>query len=62
MEIVRLESVTKVYEEQYNKVNALNDISLSINKGEFIIIVGSFWIWQKYIAKYNRWVGQAYMW
>ncbi|MBB6713124.1 ABC transporter ATP-binding protein [Clostridium gasigenes] len=41
MEIVRLESVTKVYEEQYNKVNALNDISLSINKGEFIIIVGA---------------------
>lgn len=40
MEIVRTENLSKVYYEGSNKVEALKNINLSINKGEFVAIVG----------------------
>ncbi|ARC86162.1 ABC transporter family protein [Clostridium argentinense CDC 2741] len=40
MEILRIENLTKTYGEGDNKVEALNNINLSINKGEFVAIIG----------------------
>ncbi len=40
MEIVKVEHLTKVYGEEENRVFALNDISFSIEKGEFVAIIG----------------------
>lgn len=40
-ELVKLENVSKIYTMGEVKVPALNDISLSINKGEFVAIIGS---------------------
>jgi len=40
MEILKIENLTKTYGEGNNKVEALNDINLSINKGEFVAIIG----------------------
>lgn len=40
MEILRIEHVYKEYGDKNNKVLALNDVNLSINKGEFVAIVG----------------------
>lgn len=40
MEILRVEHLTKNYGEGDNVVNALNDISFSVNKGEFVSIIG----------------------
>ena len=40
MEILRIEHVYKEYGDKNNKVLALNDVNLSVNKGEFVAIVG----------------------
>ncbi len=41
MEILRVENLVKTYGEGDNIVNAVDDISLSVNKGEFVAIVGA---------------------
>jgi putative ABC transport system ATP-binding protein len=41
MEILRVEKLTKTYGKGETKVIALNDVTFSINKGEFVAIVGA---------------------
>lgn len=41
MEILRVENLTKKYGKGENEVIALNDVSFSVEKGEFIAVVGS---------------------
>ena len=41
MEILRCENVRKVYGSGNNQVVALNHIDLSVQKGEFVAIVGA---------------------
>ena len=41
MEILKVENLTKTYGEGSTKVIALNDISFTIEKGEFVAIVGA---------------------
>lgn len=41
MEILRVENLTKKYGKGENEVIALNDVSFSVEKGEFIEVVGS---------------------
>ena len=40
MEILRVENLTKVYGKGENEVRALDDVSFSVNKGEFIAVIG----------------------
>jgi len=40
MEILRVENVTKTYGTGENMVRALDGVSFSVKKGEFIAIVG----------------------
>ncbi|MGI6124779.1 MAG: ABC transporter ATP-binding protein [Acetivibrionales bacterium] len=40
MEILRIENLTKTYGKNENMVKALNDVSFSVNKGEFLAIMG----------------------
>lgn len=40
MEILRTENLTKIYGKGNNAVKALDGVSLSVNKGEFIAIIG----------------------
>ncbi|MBD7916226.1 ABC transporter ATP-binding protein [Clostridium sp. Sa3CUN1] len=40
MKIIELENISKLYGKDENKVQALKNISLTINKGEFVAIVG----------------------
>ncbi len=40
MEILRVENLSKVYGKGTTQVKALNDVSFSVNKGEFVAIVG----------------------
>lgn len=40
MEIVKVENLSKHYQSGETTVSALNDVSFSINKGEFVAIVG----------------------
>lgn len=41
MEILRVENLVKTYGKDDNKVYAVDDVSFSINKGEFVAIVGA---------------------
>jgi len=41
MEILKVENLTKVYGKGQTKVVALNDVSFSVNKGEFVAIIGA---------------------
>lgn len=41
MEILRVENLTKIYGKGENEVRALDDVSFSVNKGEFIAVIGS---------------------
>ncbi len=40
MELLKVENLTKVYGKGENRVYALNDISFSVRKGEFLSIIG----------------------
>ena len=40
MKILRVENLSKVYGTKENKVVALDNVSFSVNKGEFVAIVG----------------------
>jgi putative ABC transport system ATP-binding protein len=41
MEILKVENLVKTYGKGSNKINAVDDISFSIDKGEFVAIVGA---------------------
>lgn len=41
MEILKVEHLTKIYGKGENEVRAVDDVSFSVEKGEFIAIVGS---------------------
>ena len=41
MEILKVQNLSKVYGKGENKVVALNDVSFSVEKGEFVAIVGA---------------------
>jgi len=40
MEILRVEHLSKIYGRGENKVHALDDVSFTVNRGEFIAIIG----------------------
>ena len=40
MEILKVENLTKIYGSGENKVVALDNVSFTVNKGEFVAIVG----------------------
>ena len=42
MEILRVENLTKIYGKGENEVRALDDVSFSVNKGEFIAVIGPY--------------------
>ena len=41
MNIIKVKNITKTYLIEDQKIQALNNLSLSIKKGDFIAIVGS---------------------
>ena len=41
MEILRVEHLTKIYGEGSNQVKALDDVSFTVEKGEFVAVVGA---------------------
>ncbi len=41
MEILKVENLTKIYGKGENKVIALNNVSFTVNKGEFVAIIGA---------------------
>ena len=40
MEILRVENLSKIYGKGENEVRALDDVSFSVEKGQFVAIIG----------------------
>ena len=47
-EVLKIEKISKTYQAKNGEVEALKDISFSVNKGEFISIIGPSRMWQIY--------------
>ncbi|EIS9659898.1 TPA: ATP-binding cassette domain-containing protein, partial [Clostridioides difficile] len=41
MEILKCENLTKIYGSNQTRVTALNNVNLSVQKGDFVSIVGA---------------------
>lgn len=44
-EVLKIEEISKTYQAKNGEVEALKDISFSVNKGEFISIIGPSRMW-----------------
>ena len=47
-EVLKIEKISKTYQAKNGEVEALKDISFSVNKGEFISIIGPSRMWHIY--------------
>ncbi|CAM5227690.1 Glycerol-3-phosphate ABC transporter ATP-binding protein OS=Lysinibacillus sphaericus OX=1421 GN=LS41612_09160 PE=4 SV=1 [Lysinibacillus sphaericus] len=47
MSHIELVKISKTYQK---KQAVLNEINLTINKGEFFVLVGTFWVWKEYVT------------
>ncbi len=54
MEILRAEDLTKIYGTGENQVVALDHVSFSVNKGEFLAIIGPIRFRQIHTASHFR--------
>ena len=55
MEILRVENLSKSYGKGEAEVKALQNVNLSINKGEFVAIVGASRKWEINSFTFNWW-------
>ena len=55
MEILKVESLSKVYGKGDVKVKALDNVSFTVNQGEFIAIVGASRKRKINSITFNRW-------
>ena len=62
MELLKVENLTKKYGTNKNEVTALNNISFSVEEGEFVSIVGTSRKWKINTFTFNWWRGQAFIW
>ena len=44
-EILKVENIAKTYQAQNGEIKALDDITFTANKGEFISIIGPSRLW-----------------
>lgn len=55
MEILKVKNLVKTYGKGENIVNAVDNISFSVEKGEFVAIVGASRKWKVYSSSFIRW-------
>ena len=60
MEILRVENLCKSYQMGEVEVKALTDASFSVEKGEFVVVLGPSGSGREHLAQYNRRHGFAY--
>ena len=58
-EIIKVDNITKEFGYKENKTEVLKNISFSINKGEFVSMMGASGSREKYYAIFNRRTGYS---
>lgn len=58
--MIELRDVSKVYKN--SKEIAVENVSVQIQKGEFFVLVGPFWVWEKYIIANDCRFRRNYFW
>lgn len=53
MDILRVENLSKIYGKTSNQVVALDKVSFTVKKGEFVAIVGASREWKIYFVTFN---------
>ena len=61
-EVLKVKNISKKYQAKNGEVNALDNISFSVNKGEFISIIGPSRLWKIYSLIYNCRFGRCISW
>lgn len=55
MEILKVENLSKIYGKGETIVKAIDNISFSVEEGEFVAIIGPSGSRKIYYAPYSRW-------
>ena len=55
MEILRVENLSKIYGKDEVQVKALDNVSFTVDEGEFVAIVGASRKRKVYSFAFNRW-------
>ena len=57
--MIKIEGLSKFFRTEEVETIALNNVSLEVKDGEFVAIIGTFRMWQIYIAEYLGAAGQS---
>jgi len=60
--LIEMTQVTKTYGERKMKVVALHETNFQLNTGEFVAIVGPFWLWQDNLSNNSRTTSGSIEW
>lgn len=55
-------NVSKIYKKGGQEIKAIDNVSLSIQKGEFVSLVGPKWEWQKLTSSHDGRNALTYIW
>ena len=51
--ILEVNNISKKYQSKDGETIALENVNFSINKGEFVSVIRTKWLWKIYIIIYN---------
>lgn len=62
MSLIEVKKLSKIYGKEDNKTIALDNISFTIESGEFVAIIGASRKWKIYTFAYARWSRSPNKW
>lgn len=60
--IIEVKNAVKVYRVGSEKILAVDNVSFTINKGDFCCLLRIIWLWKIYAFKYYGWNREDYVW